>query len=373
MSALTVDIEHRLNGFTLRPRFSAERELVVLFGHSGSGKSLTLRAIAGLLRPHRGRILIDGRPVFDAEHGVDVPPQARGVGLVVQHYALFPHLTVRENIAFGLHGLPRRERERRVAELVALLGLAGLEARRPHELSGGQAQRVALARALAPRPRLLLLDEPFSALDSALRVTLRRELARLRRELDLTIVFVTHDLREAYNLADRIAVFDAGRVLQVDDREAVFNRPACRRVAELTEVRNIWRGVVTEVAAEHVTVQTPRFALRAAAGPFRPGQPVNVCIRPERVILLRPERHPAEELRDAAITAEIVAEEAHGATHTLFFRLPGAVDVPYDVEVDLPSHPYEVLGVRERRVWTLVFPRAAVHVMPAGTDGDASA
>lgn len=374
MSALTVDIEHRLHGFTLRPRFSAERELVVLFGHSGSGKSLTLRAIAGLLRPHRGRILIDGQPVFDAERGIDLPPQARGVGLVVQHYALFPHLTVRENIAFGLHDLPRRERERRVAELVTLLGLEGLEGRRPHEISGGQAQRVALARALAPRPRLLLLDEPFSALDSAIRVTLRRELARLRRELDLTIVFVTHDLREAYNLADRIAVFDSGRVLQEDRRDEVFHHPACRRVAELTEVRNIWRGVVTAVTAEHVTVQTPRFALRAAAGPFRPGQRVDICIRPERVILLRPERHPGEELRDTALTAEIVAEEAHGPAHTLFFRLPGANEVPYDVEVDLPSHPYEVLGVRERRVWTLVFPRAAVHVMPATeAEGDGSA
>ncbi|MER3421640.1 MAG: hypothetical protein C4290_14430 [Chloroflexota bacterium] len=233
---------------------------------------------------------------------------------------------------------------------------------------------MALARALAPRPHLLLLDEPFSALDSAIRITLRRELARLRRELDLTIVFVTHDLREAYNLADRIAVFDAGRVLQVDRRDVVFNHPACRRVAELTEVRNIWSGVVASAGAGHVVVHTPRLTLRASAGPFRPGQRVDVCIRPERVILLRPERHPAEELRDAAITAEIVAEEAHGATHTLFFRLPGAADVPYDVEVDLPSHPYEVLGVRERWVWTLVFPRAAVHVMPAAEgEGDANA
>ena len=364
---LELDIERRFPGFHLRVRLAVHHELVVLFGHSGSGKSLTLRAIAGLLRPDRGRILIDGRPVFDAAAGVDLPPRLRRVGFVPQHYALFPHLTVRENIAFGLHGLPRHERERRVAELVALLGLVGLEGRRPPEISGGQAQRVALARALAPRPRLLLLDEPFSALDSAIRVT-------LRRELDLTIVFVTHDLREAYNLADRIAVFDAGRVLQVDDREAVFHRPACRRVAELTEVRNIWRGVVTEATAEHVTVQTPRFALRAAAGPSQPGQRVDVCIRPERVILLRPERHPAEALRDTALAAEIVSEEAHGAAHTLFFRLPGADEVPYDVEVDLPSHPYEVLGVRTRRVWTLVFPRAAVHVMPAADgEGDASA
>jgi molybdate transport system ATP-binding protein len=179
---LDVAIDKRLGAFHLRPRFAVGRELLVLFGHSGSGKSLTLQAIAGLLRPDAGCIAIDGRPVFDAARGLDEPPQRRGVGLVVQDYALFPHLSVRDNIAFGLDRLRPQERRARVAELVKLLELDGLEDRRPAQISGGQAQRVALARALAPRPRLLLLDEPFSALDSAIRVGLRRELARLKRE-----------------------------------------------------------------------------------------------------------------------------------------------------------------------------------------------
>src|SRR5215218_5533795 len=183
---LDVAIDKRLGAFHLRPSFSVGRDLLVLFGHSGSGKSLTLQAIAGLLRPDAGCIAIDGRPVFDAASGLDEPPQRRGVGLVVQDYALFPHLSVRDNIAFGLARLRPAERRARVADLVKLLELDGLEDRPPSQISGGQAQRVALARALAPRPRLLLLDEPFSALDSAIRVGLRRELARLKRDLGLT-------------------------------------------------------------------------------------------------------------------------------------------------------------------------------------------
>ena len=368
---LNVDFEKRLGEFHLRPRFAVGRELVVLFGHSGSGKSLTLAAIAGLLRPDSGQIAIDSTSVFDAARGIDVPPQRRGAGMVVQSYALFPHLSVRDNIAFGLHGRPATERRARVAELVDLLSLHGLEERRPHQISGGQAQRVALARALAPRPRLLLLDEPFSALDSAIRVNLRRELARLKRELDLTIVFVTHDLREAFNLADSIAVFDAGSVLQAGPRDEVFNRPTSARVAELTEVRNIWHGRVTH-ADGGVLVETERFTVAAPPTDIAAGDHADVCIRPERVVLLRPERHPGEEhARDTLLTATLVDEVAHGASHTLYFRVLNAPpSAPgYDIEVDLPALPYEALGVRVHRTWTLALPRAAVHVMYAEAQG----
>jgi molybdate transport system ATP-binding protein len=366
---LSVTIEKRLGDFHLRPSFAVGRELIVLFGHSGSGKSLTLAAIAGLVRPDAGRIAIDGTVVFDAARGIDVAPQRRGVGMVVQSYALFPHLNVRDNIAFGLHGWPAHRRRVRVAELIDLLSLHGLEQRKPNQISGGQAQRVALARALAPEPRLLLLDEPFSALDSAIRVNLRRELARLKRELDLTIVFVTHDLREAYNLADSIAVFDGGRVLQCGSRDAVFNRPVSARVAQLTEVRNIWRGQVTHVEADGVRVETDRFAAIGEQAPARVavGDRVDICIRPERVVLLRPERHAGEEqVRDAVVTAAIVDEVAHGAFHTLYFRVIGGSPPPsgYDIEVDLPALPYEALDVRRVRTWTLALPRAAVHIMP---------
>ena len=362
---LAVDCHKRLGGFQLHARFAVGRELIVLFGHSGSGKSLTLKAIAGLLRPDSGQIVIDGVPVFDGARGLDVPPQRRGVGLVVQSYALFPHLTVRDNVAFGLDRLPKAERRQRVNDLLDLLGISELAERRPHQISGGQAQRVALARALAPRPRLLLLDEPFAALDNAIRVGLRRELARMKRELDLTIVFVTHDLREAYNLADRVAVFDQGQVLQVGPRDEVFDRPASVRVAELTEARNIWRGRVVASGAEGSLIDAGRFSVRAAA--LEPvGQEVALCIRPERVLLLRPDRLSEEAARDTLITADIVDEIAHGASHTLFFKLAGQPPPRgYDVEVDVAAHPYDVLGVRQRRTWALAFPRAAVHVMGA--------
>ncbi len=399
---LAVDIEKHLGGFHLQARIAVQRrEVLVLFGHSGSGKSLTLRAIAGLLRPDLGRIAIDGQTVFDSARRIDVPPQGRGVGMVVQSYALFPHMTVAQNIGFGLHGRPVAERRARVEELLRFLGIKALAERRPDQISGGQAQRVALARALAPRPPLLLLDEPFSALDNAIRVTLRRELTRLTRELNLTVLFVTHDLREAYNLAGTIAVFDGGRVLQHGPRDEVFARPVSARVAELTEVRNIWRGHIVAVDGSGVTADTGRFLVRADLTPRPPslqgrgndltpqppslqgrgstkgaaepvwgwaeGMTVDICIRPERVLLLRTERRPPGGTRDTVVAAEIVDEVAHGASHTLFFRLAGhAPERGYDVEVDVPAHPYEVLGVRDRRTWDLAFPREAVHLMPPG-------
>lgn len=337
----------------------------MLFGHSGSGKSLTLRAIAGLLRPDAGRIAIGGVPVFDAAAGIDQPPQRRGVGLVVQSYSLFPHLSVRDNVGFGLIGLAKTERVARVDALLDLFGLTDLAERRPERISGGQAQRVALARALAPRPRLLLLDEPFSALDSAIRVGLRRELARMKREFDLTIVFVTHDLREAYNLADHVAVFDSGQVLQVGRRDDVFDRPASARVAELTEVRNIWRGRVVELGQHGSVIDTGRLTLRTAATDALLGAEVDVGIRPERVLVQRPERLATEELRDSVMTATIVDQIAHGASYTVFFRVAGGPpEGGYDVEVDVAAHPYEVLGLGRQRTWALAFPREAVHVMP---------
>ena len=315
------------------------------------------------MRPDAGCIAIDGRTVFDAARRIDVPPQGRGVGLVVQDYALFPHLSVRDNIAFGLGRLTAPERRTRVAAMVSLLGLQGLEDRRPARISGGQAQRVALARALAPQPRLLLLDEPFSALDSAIRVGLRRELARLKRELDLTIVFVTHDLREAFNLADKIAVFDAGRVLQVDARDAVFDRPASARVAELTEVRNIWRGRVVAVEDGIACVDTGRFRLRGRFPAADPGAEVDACIRPERVVLRRTER-AGDTAGETVLEGDLIDEIPHGASYTLFFRLADNTGA-HDLEVDLPAMPYQVLGVRARRRWRLALPVDAVHIVPA--------
>ena len=374
---LSVDFEKRLAGFHLRPRFAADDELVVLLGPSGSGKSLTLRAIAGLLRPDSGRIELPAGPVFDAALGLDLPPQARNVGYVVQDLALFPHLTVAENIAFGLYAWPREAQRERVAELVELLGLQGLEARLPSAISGGQQQRVALGRALAARPRVLLLDEPFNAVDAPIRNALRREVARLRRQLGLVAVFVTHDLQEAYALADQIAVYDEGAVLQSGPRDAVFRRPASVRVAQLLDARNIVEGRVVGRTEAFIELETPWFRGRArpdadpSAGSgqtLAPGATAALSIRPEHVILLRRDRPHANDL-DTTLDVELVDELATGNNHRLFLRVVGPGG-PTDcvLEADVSAHPYQVMGVASRRDWRVALTLDETVAIPVAGD-----
>jgi ABC-type Fe3+/spermidine/putrescine transport system ATPase subunit len=225
-----------LDDLSLRVR---RDELFVLLGASGSGKTTLLRAIAGFVRPGGGRVALDG---------VDIglmPPHRRPVNTVFQSYALFPHMTVAANIAFGLRHLSKSAVAERVAEVLALVRLEALADRRPHQLSGGQQQRVALARGLAPRPALLLLDEPLSALDRALRTETRDELVRLRRTLGTSFILVTHDQQEALTMADRIGVMRDGRIVQIGAPAEVYERPASRYVAEFLGAANILPVVVS--------------------------------------------------------------------------------------------------------------------------------
>ena len=357
----------QLGDFSYDARFEAGNEIVVLFGHSGAGKSLTLQIVAGLLRPTHGRIVIGGEPVFDSGTGLDLPPQQRRLGYVVQDLALFPHMTVAENVAFGMAGA---DRDRRLGEVLDLMHLAPFHDRKPRSLSGGQQQRAALARALARESSLLLLDEPFSALDESLRVELRRELIRLRSELDLSVIFVTHDLREAHLVADRLAVFDAGRLLQFEGREKVFRQPANRRVAELTGVANILRGRVAAAREGELVVEAGGERLRAPApSGWRPaeGEAVDLAIRAERVNLRRLE---ADDPGQPNLVRGTIREElAYGATHTL--RFESAVGQP--VEVEIAARPYEVLGVAGQRSWTLELPPEDLHVMPVAPEAPSSA
>jgi ABC-type sulfate/molybdate transport systems ATPase subunit len=354
-----VDIRRSLPAFNLDVSFSAESEIVTLFGHSGSGKSLTLRAIAGLLRPDSGTITIGGRTLFDAGRDINVAPHHRQLGFMVQQAALFPHMTVARNILFGA---PRGARTmERASALLAQFGLAGMEGRMPRTLSGGQQQRVALARALARDSRVLLLDEPFSALDESLRSSLRRELLRLRADLGLTILFVTHDLREAHLLADRLAVFDGGRILQFDARETVFRHPASRRVAQLTGVANVLSGTV-QGTDESPTVLVEGLALVCAPQPhvsFSPGETVDIAIRAERVNL---RRTSAETLPPNTFLARVVEEFAYGSSHTLRME-PLAVGPAVDVEI--AARPYEVLGIAAQKEWLVELPSEDLHVMCA--------
>jgi len=209
---LDVRVVKRLSGFALDVAFGSDAAVTALLGPSGSGKSMTLRAVAGAIRPDDGRIVVDGEVLFDAARGIDLKPQARRVGYVPQQYALFPHLNVVGNVGFGLQDRRGPDARRRIAELLELVGLTGLERRRPHQLSGGQQQRVALARALVVRPRILLLDEPFAALDATLREPLRASLLELQATLVFRVLLVTHDPADAA-LAGQRLLFERGRVV----------------------------------------------------------------------------------------------------------------------------------------------------------------
>jgi molybdate transport system ATP-binding protein len=362
-----IDIEKRVGDFDLRPAFQADDEMVVLFGPSGCGKSLTLRAVAGLLTPDRGRIeLPDGSVAFDAAGGVDLQPQMRNLGYVVQELALFPHMTARENIEFGITGWPKERRREQSERLVTMLGLNGLEDRRPREMSGGQQQRVALARALAAEPSLLLLDEPFSALDAPLRTVLRRELTSLRKRLGLTVLLVTHDLGEAYGLADRVVVYDQGAVLQHGPREEIFRHPASRRVAELVEVRNIIPGTIGAYSEGVAFVQTPWFNASVTDARAPVTGDVYLCIRPEHILVLR-EGYSARTPNDIVLETEIVDESATASSHRLYMRvdIPGAeLAEPCILEVDVPAHPYDVMRIPSKRNWQIVLMSEHLTLVP---------
>jgi spermidine/putrescine ABC transporter ATP-binding subunit len=258
------------------------RELFVLLGGSGSGKTTLLRAIGGFVRPDAGQIVLDGVDL-DA-----LPPHRRPVNTMFQSYALFPHMSVAANIGFGLRmqGMKRTDADARVKEMLELVSLNGFAARRPAQLSGGQQQRVALARALAPRPALLLLDEPLSALDRNLRRETRDELVRLQRRLGIAFILVTHDQEEALTMATRIGVMREGRLAQVGTPADVYERPNSRFVAEFLGAANILPavaradGMLLELPGLHATICA---ATRVAAGA------VLLAIRPERVRLGRPD------------------------------------------------------------------------------------
>lgn len=225
-------------------------ELLALVGPSGSGKTTLLRAIAGLYHPQKGRVECAGQTWFDSRGKRSLSPQQRRVGMVFQDYALFPHLTALANIALALRHLPPARRLREAEQWLETVRLKGLENRYPNELSGGQRQRVALARALAREPQVLLLDEPFSAVDQVTRRRLQRELARLRQQISIPIVLVTHDLEEAAALADQVCVLHNGRSLQQASPEILFRTPASPSVARLLDRHNVFEGQVVEVGGE---------------------------------------------------------------------------------------------------------------------------
>ncbi|WP_328832665.1 ABC transporter ATP-binding protein [Streptomyces sp. NBC_00252] len=295
-------------------------EFLALLGPSGCGKTTALRMLAGFEHPTSGEVLVDGKDV------TDVPAHRRDAGMVFQSYSLFPHLNALDNVAFGLRMRKVRaaERRSRAAELLDLVGLGDKGERFPHQLSGGQQQRVALARALALRPRVLLLDEPLSALDAKVRLSLREEIRRLQQELGITTLFVTHDQEEALSIADRVAVMRAGRLEQCAAPAELYGRPATPFVAEFVGTMSRLPGRLTDGAVEVLGQRLPVDG-EAPAGPD-----VDVLVRPEAIDVR------ADETGDA----RVVATAFLGAVVRVTVRLGDDTEV----KADLPTHEATTLG-----------------------------
>ncbi|MDT9701077.1 ABC transporter ATP-binding protein [Streptomyces sp. P17] len=297
-------------------------ELLALLGPSGCGKTTALRMLAGFEHPDSGEVLVDGEDV------TRVPAHRRDAGMVFQSYSLFPHLDAMDNVAFGLRmrKVGTAERRARAAELLELVGLADKGRRYPHQLSGGQQQRVALARALALRPRVLLLDEPLSALDAKVRLTLREEIRRLQQELGITTLFVTHDQEEALSMADRVAVMRAGRLEQCAEPAELYGRPATAFVAEFVGTMSRIPGRMSDGAVEVLGRRLP------VDGPVPSSSDVDVLVRPEAV------RVRADDAGDA----RVVAAAFLGAVSRVTVRLADGTEV----KADLPEAPAPGAAVR---------------------------
>ena len=349
----------------LDARFDCEPgELLALTGPSGSGKSTLLRCIAGVERSARGRIACAGRTWLDSDRGVDATPQARRVGIVFQHYALFPHLSALRNVVAALGHRPRASREARARELLASVHLAGLEQRRPAELSGGQQQRVAMARALARDPLALLLDEPFAAVDRVTRQKLYRELAELRRTLAMPIVLVTHDLDEAAMLADRMCILYRGRTLQLGTPQEVMTRPVDALVARLVDLRNVFDATVQrhEAAAARTYLDWHGVTLETAlAAAFAPGTRVSWTIPVSGIVLHRRDRPSRGEHENPVFG--VVAECLRlGDDTTIGIRVPAAGGAT--VVLRVPTHVAQRNGIEVGVDAGVSLLAASIHLMP---------
>ena len=343
-------------------------ELLALVGPSGSGKTTVLRCIAGLASPPEGEVTCNGETWLDARDGAVASPQQRRVGLVFQHYALFPHLDALANVACAMTHRPRRERAEWARTLLARVNMEGLEARRPADLSGGQRQRVALARALARDPQVLLLDEPFSAVDQLTRRRLRLELAQLRREIRIPMVLVTHDLDEAQLLGDRLSVLHHGRTLQTGRMQDVIRHPASALVARLIDHRNVFSGVVSrhdEPAGKTWLAWAGSEIECQLATRFAPGDRVNWLVPESYVVMHRRERPSRGEhenpVRGIARDVVILGGDARV---TLDIEGAGA-PLSFEVSAHVAARNRVTAGA-EISVSLLA---NGIHVMPASSGG----
>ncbi|MCS6780087.1 MAG: ABC transporter ATP-binding protein [Geminicoccaceae bacterium] len=351
----------------------APGELLALVGPSGSGKTTILRAIAGLYRPRRGRVAVDGALWLDTEAAIDLPTRRRRVGLVFQSYALFPHLSALENLTAAMGHRPRAERAARARELLRLVHLDGLEDRRPAQLSGGQQQRVAVARALAREPAVLLLDEPFSAVDRATRQRLYLEIAELRRLLAMPVVLVTHDLEEAMLLADRLTVLHHGQTLQTGTPQEVTTRPASPQVARLVDIGNLFEG---RIAGHDQNRGLALLDWRGLSLEVRGPPPAPIGTRvpwviPDGFVILHRRDRPSRGEQENPVPGRIEQMLVLGQSARLTLRPDHAPELP--LRFSVPLHVARRNGIEPGVAATVSLLAEGIHVMaPDGPVGAAA-
>ena len=363
MTALSIKL-NQTGPIPLAVEFCCEEgELLVLAGPSGSGKTTILRSIAGLYRPENGTIECRGSRWLDTSTQYFMPPQKRSAGLVFQHYSLFPHLSAGNNVKIAMGHLSADKHMNRVHQLFDLVNLEGLENRYPSELSGGQQQRVALARALAREPAILLLDEPFSAVDQVTRRKLRQELVRLRMKLNIPIILVTHDLDEARMLADRMCILHNGSSLQTGIPEIVMSKPANAEVAYLVDMVNVFSGeIVRHDAVKKLTyLKWNKYELECVLREeFTPETTVDWIIPPESIILHRHDR-PSRGERENPVSGFIDQSIPLGENTSIIMKLNGCADV---LSLNIPTHTARRNHLVEGEEINVSLLTEAIHLMP---------
>lgn len=354
---LEVDIEKQLESYALRVLFRANDEPLSILGASGAGKSMTLRCVAGLERPDRGRIVLNERVLFDSEKKIDLPARERRVGIVFQRYALLPNMTVEENIGFGLEHLPRAERNAKVQKYIRDAHLQGLERRLPGQISGGEQQRVALARALAGDPEALLLDEPLSALDTYLRQVVERQLAQTLAARRGTTLFVTHNIDEAYRIGSEMLVLSRGQVVASGPKRQIFDHPPTLGVAQLTGCKNL--SEARSISSHLVEAIDWHCKLDVGQGSEHSG---HVGIRAHH-IAFQEDGAGAEEVN--SFPCWVVSTSETPFRVTVYLRLngpPGAGDGPH-LQAELYREKYDRLKNRPMP-WRVVLPREKLFTVP---------
>ncbi|GAB4446577.1 MAG: ABC transporter ATP-binding protein [Chloroflexi bacterium OHK40] len=366
-SRLHVEIEKRLGSLTLQIQLTVGAEILVLFGPSGAGKTQTLQAIAGLMTPDRGRITLDERVFFRREPGVrtvNLPARKRRIGYVFQQYALFPHMTALANVAYPLAG--QRNAHARAMELLDRMRLAHLAHRMPQELSGGQQQRVAIARALAAEPRVFLFDESFSALDRAIRERLHDDIRALQAEEQLIVLYVTHNLDDAFAIGQRLAVVRDGRIEQIGQLDDVFTRPANRRVLDILGIPNALSARVVESSPAQLLLDWDGLLLAAPPLDLMPGAEVTAYIRPEDIRLIYPDRPLSRVVGQNHLDGVVVERRAGRHVHHLRVQIRGGqlIEVVYAASAyaTLPLRPGAPVQLALRKESIVVIaPRQDAH------------